>query len=50
MTVIDEEIRRYVDEAVRREVERRLSEDLGCMAAEAINERRRSQGKPDLEL
>ena len=46
----EEEIRLLVEETVRRVIEEYLRGNLGELAAEAINERRRAQGKYELDI
>lgn len=45
-----EEIIKIAREAAREYIEDGLSADIGSLAAEGINRRRRAQGKPDLDL
>lgn len=44
------ELKALLDEMVRRALNEKLGEDLGETCAWAINERRRAQGKSDLDL
>ncbi len=46
----EEELRRLIEEIAGRLIEEKMKNDLGDAAARAINERRRAQGKSDLEL
>ena len=44
------ELKALLEEMVRRALNEKLGEDLGETCARAINERRRAQGKSDLDL